>query len=98
MSEVFNAMILDSRHKPILTMLEEIREMIMVRLQKKRDEIKKQPSHICPRIQTKLDKSTNMTRGWEAIWASGVEFGVKFGNTKVKFVINLQQRTCLCRG
>jgi len=66
-------------------------------LQRKRDEIKKQPNHICPRIQAKLEKSKDMTRGWEAIWAGGVEFGVKFGNTEVKFVINLQQKTCSCR-
>jgi len=51
MCEVFNVVILDSRHKPILTMFEEIREMVLLRLKKKRDEIKKQPDHICPRIQ-----------------------------------------------
>jgi len=63
MCEVFNAMTLDSRRKPILTMLEEIGEMVMVRLQRKRDEIKKQPNHICPRIEAKLEKSKDMTRG-----------------------------------
>ena len=78
-------------------MLEEIREMIMVRLQKKRDEIKKQSNHICPRMQAKLEKSKNSTRGWEAIWASKAEFAVKFGNTETKFVVNLQERTCSCR-
>ena len=73
MCEVFNDVILDSRHKLILTMLEEIRGMVLVRLKRKRDKIKKQPNHICPRIQAKLEKSKDMTRGWEAIWAGVVE-------------------------
>ena len=35
MSEVLNAYILNSRHKPIITMLEDIREGLMERLHKK---------------------------------------------------------------
>lgn len=53
MSEVFNAYILKSRHKPIITMLEDIREGLMERLHKKRDEIGTKELELCPRIQKK---------------------------------------------
>ena len=50
MVEVFNAYILASRHKPIISMLEDVREAIQDRLHRKRDEIGKMDNSICPRI------------------------------------------------
>ncbi|XP_057247348.1 uncharacterized protein LOC125493470 [Beta vulgaris subsp. vulgaris] len=68
MSEVFNAYILNSRHKPIITMLEDIREGIMERLHKKRDEIGKKEMLLCPRIQQQVEKHKIGARGWNAFW------------------------------
>lgn len=53
MNEVFNAYILTSRHKPIITMLEGIMEGLMERIHMKRDFIMKKDISICPRIQKK---------------------------------------------
>ncbi|XP_010678151.3 uncharacterized protein LOC104893714 [Beta vulgaris subsp. vulgaris] len=96
MREVFNAYILNSRHKPIITMLEDIREGIMERLQKKRDEIGKKEMLLCPRIQQQIEKHKIDARGWNAFWDGGFSYGVREGATQTKYVVNLEARTCSC--
>lgn len=71
MSEVFNAYILNSRYKPIITMLEDIREGLMERLHKKREEIGKKEIFLCPRIQQQVEKYKISARGWNAYWDGG---------------------------
>ncbi|XP_021770710.1 uncharacterized protein LOC110734890 [Chenopodium quinoa] len=96
MSEVFNAYILNSRHKPIITMLEDIRESLMERLFKKRDFIGKKECYICPRIQQKLEENKLKSRGWSAFWDGRFKFGVRDGITQTKYVVDLRDRTCSC--
>ncbi|XP_057249935.1 uncharacterized protein LOC130591056 [Beta vulgaris subsp. vulgaris] len=96
MSEVFNAYILNSRHKPIITMLEDIREGIMERLHKKRDQIGKKEMLLCPRIQQQVEKHKIGARGWNAFWDGGFSYGVREGATQTKYVVNLEARTCSC--
>ncbi|KAK6779816.1 hypothetical protein RDI58_022000 [Solanum bulbocastanum] len=56
--ECFNSMILDARDKPIITLLEKIRYMLMTRMQTNRDKSAKWSSDdICPRIKNVLCKS-----------------------------------------
>jgi hypothetical protein len=38
LSEYFNSWILDARHKPIISMLEEIREKVIIKIQKQGSE------------------------------------------------------------
>ncbi|KAL0398914.1 UNVERIFIED_CONTAM: hypothetical protein Sradi_2234700 [Sesamum radiatum] len=55
--ESFNANIMDARDKPILTMLEWIREYLMRRLQENRDKAaRKWTDGLCPKIQKILQK------------------------------------------
>ncbi|XP_056690238.1 uncharacterized protein [Spinacia oleracea] len=96
MSEVFNAYILSARHKPIITMLEDIREGLMDRLHKKRDFIGKKEITLCPRIQILLEKHKIWARGWNAYWDGGFCYGVREGATQVKYVVDLNQHTCSC--
>ncbi|XP_050280848.1 uncharacterized protein LOC126721820 [Quercus robur] len=56
LSESFNAMILKSRDKPILVMLEWIRVRLMTRLYTKREGIQKYAGKLCPSIQDRLEK------------------------------------------
>ncbi|XP_030932927.1 uncharacterized protein LOC115958764 [Quercus lobata] len=56
LSESFNAMILKSRDKPILAMLEWIRVRLMTRLYTKREGIQKYVGKLCPSIQDRLEK------------------------------------------
>ncbi|XP_021744856.1 uncharacterized protein LOC110710823 [Chenopodium quinoa] len=96
MNEVFNAYILSSRHKPIITMLEDIRESLMERLHKKRDFIAKKEINICPRIQTRLEKSKINARGWSAFWDGHYCYGVREGATQTRYVVILLDKTCSC--
>ena len=57
MVKVFNAYIVANAHKPIISMLEDVREAIQDRLHQKRDEIGKRDNPICPMIQLKREKS-----------------------------------------
>ncbi|XP_021754670.1 uncharacterized protein LOC110719977 [Chenopodium quinoa] len=81
MNEVFKAYILTSRHKPIITMLEDIREGLLERLHKKRDFITNKDIEICPRLQARLEKSKLDARGWSAFWDGHFTYGVREGNT-----------------
>ena len=56
LSESFNSMILKSRDKPILAMLEWIRVRLMTKLYTKREGIEKYVGKLCPSIQDKLEK------------------------------------------
>ena len=56
LSESFNAMILKSRDKPILAMLEWIRVRLMTRLYTKKEGIQKYAGKLCPSIQDRLEK------------------------------------------
>ncbi|KAL0002075.1 hypothetical protein SO802_015856 [Lithocarpus litseifolius] len=56
LSESFNSMILKSRDKPTLTMLEWIRVRIMTRLYTKRKGIESYVGKLCPNIQDRLEK------------------------------------------
>ena len=56
-AEPFNSFILEARDKPILTMLEMIRRMLMKRFTAKKEGMIKYPGPICPWIQVKLDKA-----------------------------------------
>ncbi|XP_074291480.1 uncharacterized protein LOC141618281 [Silene latifolia] len=97
MSDVFNAYILKFRQKPVISMLEEIRESLMERLHNKRDLIGKKDIFLCPRIKDKLEKAKIEARGWSAFWDGKFCFGVRDGATQVKFVVDLRYRTCSCR-
>ncbi|XP_021744632.1 uncharacterized protein LOC110710615 [Chenopodium quinoa] len=96
MNEVFNAYILSSRHKPIITMLEDIRESLMERLHKKRDYIGNKDITICPRIKTRLEKSKMDARGWSAFWDGHYCYGVREGATQTRYVVSLLDKTCSC--
>ncbi|KAK4383401.1 hypothetical protein Sango_2778100 [Sesamum angolense] len=65
--ESFNSCILEAREKPFLTMLEWIREFIMLRLTENRDRAEKKWSDkkICPKIRKILDK--NMDKAADCI-------------------------------
>jgi len=53
--ESFNAMILDARDKPILTMLERIRCKLMIKLHVNKTKMMKHEGLLCPKIQDILE-------------------------------------------
>ena len=67
LNESFNAMILKSRDKPILAMLEWIRVRLMTRLYTKREGIQKYVGKLCPSIQDRLEKLKLESKPFSAI-------------------------------
>ena len=56
-AESFNSVILPARDKPIITMMETIRRMLMKRFAVKKEGMMKYNGVICPRIKAKLEKA-----------------------------------------
>ncbi|KAL0343001.1 UNVERIFIED_CONTAM: hypothetical protein Sangu_1187500 [Sesamum angustifolium] len=57
MCESFNAFILPARDKPIITLLETIRNLLMIRMQVNRDKARKWDFLLCPKIKSALAKN-----------------------------------------
>jgi len=96
--ECFNSMILDARDKPIITLLEKIRYMLMTRMQANRDKSAKWSSDdICPRIKNVLCKS--QAAAAEYIPRKSNEWNYELIGTNITeiWAINLLNRKCSCR-
>ncbi|GMY19683.1 putative Mutator transposable element [Fagus crenata] len=95
LAETFNSYILEARDKPIITMLEIIRQKLMKRFHNKRDE-RQYESNICPRIKAKLEKSKDAARDY-IVRIGGVktfEVDLMYGS---RFVVDLGNKSCTCR-
>ena len=64
MSKAFNSVIVGSRAKPIVTMLEEIRVYLMERWAANRQKIAKYEGSILPRIKKRLQRECEFTNVW----------------------------------
>lgn len=87
MSETFNAWIIKSRWMASLDMLEDIRSKVMVRLNKKREEMLKCEAVICPRIRKKIDVQIENAAACEPLWAKDKKFQVN----NYSLIIHLSQ-------
>ncbi|XP_050263959.1 uncharacterized protein LOC126708197 [Quercus robur] len=95
LSESFNAMILKSRDKPILAMLEWIRVRLMTRLYTKREGIQKYAGKLCPSIQDRLEKLKVESKAFSVTPAGS--FLYKVGSQYERHVVDLVKKTCSCR-
>ena len=107
LSESFNAMILKSRDKPILTMLEWIRVRLMTRLYTKREGrlitrlytkregIQKHARKLCPSIQDRLEKLKVESKPFSATLASSFLYEVS--SQYERHVVDLVKKTCSYR-
>ena len=95
-AESFNSAILPARDKPIITMMETIRRMLMKRFAAKKEGMMKYNGVICPRIKAKLERAKE-----EAVLciphmngAGKFEVDTFSGSKKV---VDLVAGTCSCR-
>jgi hypothetical protein len=95
LAECFNAWIKESRSKPILTMLEDIRRQIMARFQQKRNGIRSANFAICPKIQKKLERSKSDARNCISRWQNELEFEVDH-MYDARRIVRLDKYTCSC--
>ncbi|XP_023763965.1 uncharacterized protein LOC111912463 [Lactuca sativa] len=94
-SECFNSLIFDLRRKPIVTLLESIRVIVMDRMSKMRVEAENWDDDICPTIRKKLEHTKELERFWRVIPCGGSLFEVKHGADI--FMVDEIGKTCSCR-
>ena len=92
-SESFNAVIVDARHKPIITMLEELRLYMMEKLFKSK--LKAWSGNVSPAIRQKLNVLKDQQRYWEVLPSGQNQFETRCANEA--FHVDLEKRTCSCR-
>ncbi|XP_056159292.1 uncharacterized protein LOC130135068 [Syzygium oleosum] len=95
LSEAFNGRILEARCKPIISMLEDIRVIVMTRLQKQRDEAAKWTGQCGPRIAKRLDDNLASSRFCHPIWNG--DDGYEVMEKTDKYVVQLDKLKCSCR-
>ncbi|WVY91979.1 hypothetical protein V8G54_037493 [Vigna mungo] len=99
MCEGFNSVLLHSRCKPIISMLEDIRVYIMKRWASNRNKMALYQGFVCPKVLNRFQKQSWLTRYWLPRWSSEQLFEVihisQFGE---QFVVNLDNKDCSCRG
>ncbi|KAL2251896.1 UNVERIFIED_CONTAM: hypothetical protein Sindi_2311900, partial [Sesamum indicum] len=87
----------DTREKPILTMLEWIREFLMKRLQENRDMAEaKWKDRICPRIRKILDKHIEKVGDCIPIKADNFHYQISCFDGG-QYAVDLSNHTCSCR-
>ncbi|KAK4407961.1 hypothetical protein Sango_0377100 [Sesamum angolense] len=95
--ETFNACILDAREKPILTMLEWIREYLMRRMQENRDKsCTKWKDKLCPKIQQILQKHANKVSDCMPIKADDFHYQISCFDGS-QHCVDLGSKSCSCR-
>ena len=87
-------MILKSRDKPILAMLEWIRVRLITRLYTKREGIEKYAGKLCPSIQDKLKKLKVKSKPFSATPASNFLYEV--ASQYERHGVDLVKKTCIC--
>ncbi|RVW19595.1 hypothetical protein CK203_116607 [Vitis vinifera] len=94
-AESFNAWILEARDKPVLTMMEIIRVMLMQRLQTKRDHMRRYEGRVCPRIYKKLERIKSEVGHCISRWNGESKYEVEYiyGG---RYVVDLDERACGC--
>ncbi|RYR48973.1 hypothetical protein Ahy_A07g035175 [Arachis hypogaea] len=95
MCESFNGAIVDSREKPIITMLEEIRVYLMNRWAVNRERIQKFNGRILPRIRKKIERRGRAAGEWRPYWSAAQTYEVVNGLSK--YAVDLSLRECSCR-
>ncbi|KAK4390501.1 hypothetical protein Sango_2113400 [Sesamum angolense] len=96
--ESFNSSILDAREKPILTMLEWIREYLMTKLQQNRDRATKKwdGKRICPKIKKLLDKNMDSASDCIPVKSNDWNYEISCYDGS-RFTVDLRAHTCSCR-
>ncbi|XP_029153245.1 uncharacterized protein [Arachis hypogaea] len=95
MSESFNAVIVEAREKPIVTMLEDSRVYIMTRWAANRARIQVYQGNIMLMILKKLEKRVKHSRDWRPFWSAASKYEVMCGLDK--FVVDLAASECSYR-
>lgn len=99
MSETFNSVIIGPRHKPIVTMFEEIIGYLMERWAFNRTRFDSYNGSVLPNIKKKLDKERELSRFWRCRIAGEKIYDVILirSLTTEKYIVDLTKMECTCR-
>ncbi|KAK8660202.1 hypothetical protein V6N13_051136 [Hibiscus sabdariffa] len=95
MAEAFNAWILDARCKPIISLLEDIRVMVMSRLHVKRTWASKWRTSISPKALEKLERNMEQSTHCRLVWNGDGGFEVQHGEDQ--HIVDMKQLKCTCK-
>ncbi|XVF38999.1 hypothetical protein PTKIN_Ptkin01aG0000600 [Pterospermum kingtungense] len=93
--EAFNSILVEPRHKSIITMLEEIRVYMMERIVERRKFAEKWRNAYRPCVKKQFDKQKQEGVSWQVVWKGDNGCEVKKG--KMQYTVNLKKRICSCR-
>ncbi|KAK1568590.1 hypothetical protein Q3G72_026313 [Acer saccharum] len=93
MCEAFNAAILSARDKPIITMMEMIRNYLMTRLVRKRAELEKWSHQIGPKVFRFVEKIKQENVYCYPRYSGNYTYQVR-GRGEEQFVVDINSRTC----
>ncbi|KAK9067649.1 hypothetical protein SSX86_011760 [Deinandra increscens subsp. villosa] len=94
-SEAFNSWIGDARYKPVIDLLDCIREKIMIRLDKKRRLLKTWKGTLVPRTKRYLNKISKNLGIYEVCRSGENRAEVKYMDRR--WDVSLDDKTCTCR-
>ncbi|KAK9071946.1 hypothetical protein SSX86_008377 [Deinandra increscens subsp. villosa] len=97
MCEVMNAKILGARDKPIITALEYIRDYCMKRIVTILNVIDKSQGLLTPYATKLIEKNKKDANRYRVSW-NGEDHYQVIGTTDNQYVVNMDERTCACRG
>nr|XP_016432799.1 PREDICTED: uncharacterized protein LOC107759384 isoform X1 [Nicotiana tabacum]XP_016432800.1 PREDICTED: uncharacterized protein LOC107759384 isoform X1 [Nicotiana tabacum]XP_016432801.1 PREDICTED: uncharacterized protein LOC107759384 isoform X1 [Nicotiana tabacum]XP_016432802.1 PREDICTED: uncharacterized protein LOC107759384 isoform X1 [Nicotiana tabacum]XP_016432803.1 PREDICTED: uncharacterized protein LOC107759384 isoform X1 [Nicotiana tabacum]XP_016432804.1 PREDICTED: uncharacterized pro len=95
MSESFNAWILGARHKTIVSMLEEIRVKVMIKIPKMRAFAENWVDAISPMAMKIFNTNVEKSMKCKIHWNGDSGFEIKEGKTN--FIVHLKRGYCSCR-
>ncbi|XP_039113801.1 uncharacterized protein LOC120249377 [Dioscorea cayenensis subsp. rotundata] len=100
MCETFNGVILESRSKPIITMLEDFRQYVMIRIAVKRQFALKWKNSCGPNILARIEKERKKTSKWQVEWNGGASHEVfrddLMQHAREGYVVMLACQSCSC--
>ncbi|XP_056174657.1 uncharacterized protein LOC115667281 isoform X2 [Syzygium oleosum] len=95
LSKAFNGRCVEARCKAILSMLENIRIMVMNRMHTQRDGCARWTRNYGPRIAHKLHQNTTASSYCHLIWNGDEGYEIMEGGDK--YVVDFNLKTCSCR-
>ncbi|KAK2642021.1 hypothetical protein Ddye_023784 [Dipteronia dyeriana] len=96
MFECFNNWIKEDRDKPILTLMESLRRMMMLRFHEKCEEIEKLQDSVSSYARERLNENEKEGRKLQVIHGMGEHYET-LDNFNNKVIVNLNEKTCDCK-
>ncbi|KAL5557253.1 hypothetical protein UlMin_039489 [Ulmus minor] len=96
MCEAFNSTILQAREKPVITLMEMVRNYLMGRMARKREEIKKWNHSIGPKVLRYLEKVKLASSCCNPKFCREKSYQVRCFDSE-QYVVDLKTHTCACR-